>query len=90
MHVVRYVEVDVEAPNAFDPNDSTYQVNNMHLSGLRETNVDPITLYMRQEAKDLWKRLEESADNALIFVSGCPGVGKSLVVFAQTFLGEFS
>jgi hypothetical protein len=39
---------------------------------------------MREEVKLLWNRLDTSPSNAIIFVQGYPGVGKSIVVFAHT------
>ncbi len=61
-------------------------MNNLQLAGITQegTTSTSLKLYMREEAKELWNCLQNSARNALVLISGCPGVGKSVVVFAQT------
>ena len=52
------------------------------LSGLRVVNgVQPSKLYVRAACIDLWNHLETTSHRAS-FVTGCPGVGKSVEVYA--------
>ena len=44
-------------------------------------HVQPMKLYVRTACIDLWKHLE-STKHRVSFVTGCPGVGKSVEVYA--------
>jgi hypothetical protein len=74
----------VDKPTVYDAEINTYDVKNLQISGLTLPDRTSMKLYMRQEAKMLWKELENSANGATVLVTGCSGVGKSIVVFAQT------
>ena len=51
-------------------------------SGLRSDHVlPPSTLYVRTACVSLWNHLETTS-HRVSFVTGCPGVGTSVVVFA--------
>ncbi len=55
-------------------------------SGLRYDNgVQPLKLYVRAACIDLWKHLDTTLHRAS-FVTGCPGVGKSVEVHAYAML----
>ncbi len=58
------------------------EVNNLQESGLTDSNLSDVrSLYLRQEARDLWDEIFD-ATYKVITVNGCPGVGNSVIVFA--------
>ena len=69
-------------PNEYKATRKTFVVNNLQISGLKTENT--LKLFMRDEAVALWNCLEANANKYKIFVQGCPGVGKSVIVFAHT------
>ncbi len=64
---------------------STWTINHMKYSGLSES--ESITIYKREEAIRLWNELNNlevkvsPAKKDLLFVAGCPGIGKSTEVY---------
>jgi hypothetical protein len=73
-------------PQASYSNQQVLEVQNLSRSGLVATDfIGPMKLFMRKEAKQLWKDLKAHTNvepNKIIYVESCPGVGKSVLVFA--------
>jgi hypothetical protein len=74
----------VEEPLVLNETTQTITVNNIQISGLKQKDVTSIEIYCREEVKELWNQLDDCPTNAIVFVQGCPGVGKSIAVFAHT------
>lgn len=70
----------------FEKEESTMQINNIKLSGLRK-DVDCLNYYIRAESSRVWKELTiwmHSDGDKSAWLQGPPGVGKSTEIFAFT------
>ena len=79
-----------DSVSPFNDSGSTWIINHMVYSGLSESAS--ITLYKRDEALRLWSDLNNlkvkasPAKKDLLFVAGCPGIGKSTEIYGWAVL----
>jgi hypothetical protein len=68
----------------YDPGMPLLEVFNLSHCGLSyKSQSSVMKLFMRPENQRMWVALNECDDTAIVTVTGCPDVGKSLLVFAH-------
>ncbi len=82
--IASLIRIDnVKHQNAYNRRSNTFDVHNLQLAGLVNSRADgDMRLFMREEAKTLWNELQSLTANSIAIIQGCPGVGKSVLVFA--------
>ena len=71
--------LDAESIVPFGEAGGTWTISNMNVSGLIATNS--VDIFIREESEVLQQKLDDLQDKDVLFVGGCPGIGKSTQIY---------